>query len=147
MVPTNCSRVRDEKRRTDGQTSKRSRLELTMPWQQQNTTRVKKKHTGTTPNRKQTTHLHNHRKDDKRRSHSTSSNRTIHQTFRMPSAEDQLARVAGRELTESEVNCLISNFSSQAQYISQNTVRDSYLHSLFIKIQRMVKTNTKTKIK
>lgn len=64
----------------------------------------------------------------------------------MPSAEDQLARVAGRDLTESEMNCLISNFSSQAQFISQNTVRDSYLHSLFIKIQRMVKTKTKVNL-
>ena len=34
---------------------------------------------------------------------------------RTPSAEERLARVDGRELTESEMNCLISNFSRVAE--------------------------------
>ena len=59
----------------------------------------------------------------------------------MPFAEKQLARVAGRERTESEMNYLISTFCSQALYMSQNAVReDSYIHSLFLKIKDMVKT-------
>lgn len=46
---------------------------------------------------------------------------------RTPSAEERLARVAGRELTESEMNCLISNFNSV-----EKAVRDSYIHSLVV---------------
>jgi serine/threonine protein kinase len=61
-------------------------------------------------------------------------------------AEDKLSRIAGRELTDSEVSCLISNFSAQAQYIGQNEVKDHVVHSLFLKIQRLVKTKTKTTI-
>lgn len=61
-------------------------------------------------------------------------------------AEEKLSRIAGRELTDSEVSCLISNYSAQAQYIGQNKVKDHVIHSLFLKIQRLVKTKTKTRI-
>jgi serine/threonine protein kinase len=41
---------------------------------------------------------------------------------------------------------LISNYSAQAQYIGQFEVKDHIVHSLFLKIQRMAKTKTKTTI-
>lgn len=56
---------------------------------------------------------------------------------------EEIQRVVKKELTDSEASCLFSTFSSQALLIADGRVKDRDISSLYMKIQRMVKTATK----
>ena len=61
-------------------------------------------------------------------------------------ATEEMERVVKKELTDSEASCLLTTFSSQAMLISLGQFKDRDINSLYIKIQRMVKTATKSKL-
>lgn len=61
-------------------------------------------------------------------------------------AVGEMERVVKKDLTDSEASCLLSVFSSEAVLISFGQYKDRDIHSLFLKIQRMVKTATKAKL-
>jgi hypothetical protein len=61
-------------------------------------------------------------------------------------ATEEMERVVKKELTDSEASCLLTTFSSQAVLISFGQFKDRDIHSLYMKIQRMVKTATKSKV-
>ncbi|KAG7367948.1 hypothetical protein IV203_030691 [Nitzschia inconspicua] len=61
-------------------------------------------------------------------------------------AVGEMERVVKKDLTESEASCLLSVFSSEAVLISLGQYKDRDIQSLFLKIQRMVKTATKAKL-
>jgi serine/threonine protein kinase len=56
----------------------------------------------------------------------------------------EIERVVKKELSDSEVSCLLNNFSSQAGLIGSGIMdKDRDISNLYMKIQRMVKTATK----
>jgi len=59
---------------------------------------------------------------------------------------EEMERVVKKELTDSEASCLVTTFSSQAVLIMNEKMKDRDIASLYIKIQRMVKTATKSKL-
>lgn len=59
---------------------------------------------------------------------------------------EEMERVVKKELTDSEASCLLTTFSSQAVLIALDRMKDRDINSLYIKIQRMVKTDTKSKL-
>lgn len=61
-----------------------------------------------------------------------------------PSVE--MARVVGKELTDSEASCLFATFAAQANLIAQGSAKDRDIASLYMKIQTMVKTATKGRL-
>lgn len=61
-------------------------------------------------------------------------------------ATEEMERVVRKGLTDSEASCLLTTFSSQAILISLGQFKDRDINSLYMKIQRMVKTATKSKI-
>jgi hypothetical protein len=61
-------------------------------------------------------------------------------------ATEEMERVVKKELTDSEASCLLTTFSSQAVLISLGQFKDRDINSLYIKIQRMVKTATKSQL-
>ena len=61
-------------------------------------------------------------------------------------ATEEMERVVKKDLTDSEASCLLTTFSSQAVLISFGKCRDRDIFSLYTKIQRMVKTTTKSKL-
>ena len=61
-------------------------------------------------------------------------------------ATEEMERVVKKDLTDSEASCLLTTFSSQAVLIALGQLKDREISSLYIKIQRMVKTATKSKL-
>lgn len=59
---------------------------------------------------------------------------------------EEIRRVVGKELTDSEASRLFSMFSSQALLIADGLAKDRDIASLYTKIQRMVKTATRSKL-
>jgi serine/threonine protein kinase len=59
---------------------------------------------------------------------------------------EEIERVVRNRLTDSEVSCLMTAFSSQAILIMNGKMKDRDISSLHIKIQRMVKTTTKSQL-
>ena len=59
---------------------------------------------------------------------------------------EEMERVVKKELTDSEASCLLTTFSSQAILIMNDKMKDRDISSLYIKIQRMVKTATRSKL-
>jgi len=59
---------------------------------------------------------------------------------------EEMERVVKKELTDSEASCLLMTFSSQAVLIMNDNRKDRGIRSLYIKIPRMVKTETRSKL-
>ena len=59
---------------------------------------------------------------------------------------EEMERVVKKELTDSEASCLLTTFSSQAVLIMNDKMKDRDISSLYIKIQRMVKTATRSRL-
>jgi hypothetical protein len=59
---------------------------------------------------------------------------------------EEMQRVVKMELTNSEVSCFYATFSSQALLLVAGRVRDRDIATLYMKIQRIVKVATKTKL-
>ena len=59
---------------------------------------------------------------------------------------EEMERVVNRALTDSEASCFLTTFSSQAVLIMNDKMKDRDINSIYIKIQRMVKTATKSKL-
>lgn len=59
-------------------------------------------------------------------------------------ALEEIERVVQKELSESEVACLTSNFVTNLVAIGQGQLRERDIWSLYIKVQRIVKSTTKS---
>jgi hypothetical protein len=59
---------------------------------------------------------------------------------------EEMRRVVRKELTDSEASCLFLTFSSQALLIADGRAKDRDIASLYMKIQRMVKSTTNSKL-
>jgi serine/threonine protein kinase len=62
----------------------------------------------------------------------------------LKNASAEVERVVKKELTDSEASCLLTTFSSQALLIANGQFKDRDISSLYMRIQRMVKTATKS---
>ena len=64
----------------------------------------------------------------------------------MKSATEEMERVVKRDLSASEASCLLVTFAAQAILIANGQFKDHQISSLFLKIQRMVKSETKSRL-
>jgi serine/threonine protein kinase len=59
---------------------------------------------------------------------------------------EEMERVVKRALSDSEASCLLMTFSSESILIMNGKMKDRDINSLYMKIQRMVKTATRSRL-